>query len=108
MPVAQGHFGHQETIGIFRHAHVLHVRRHGIGREGANHLHRIVQQGDVVAGVDADTQVFTAVVLQDSQHVADGPVLVVLERHRHLVPLQDRDGPLDGGVRIGHELLPVL
>ena len=68
----------------------------------------IVEHRQVVAGIQADAEVFAAVALQQRDLLIDAPVLVVLDAERHLVALDDRQRRFDLLVESGDGALPVV
>ena len=51
--LAERHFGKQKAVLIFLHGHIFDMSREREWRQGIYQLKRILQQGDVVANVDA-------------------------------------------------------
>ena len=68
---------------------------HGVGRQAFDDVHRVVEERDVVAGVDAGAEILAAVLLEQRAHFFGGPVLVVLKTERHPILLEDGERPRD-------------
>ena len=90
MPSPSGTSDSRKPSSHLLHGHVLEVDVERPRRELLHRLDRIVEDGQVVAGIEADAEVFAAVLLQQRDLLIDAPVLVVLDAERHPVPLDDR------------------
>ena len=78
-PVPSGTSASRKPSSYSSTRHVLEVGRERPRRQRLDHLHRVFQQRDAVAGVEADADVVVAELLQDRDQLVGPPVLVVLD-----------------------------
>src|ERR1700733_7728137 len=86
--VAQKYFGKQEAVVGAFDRHVLQVCANGVGRELFDDGHGIVQQRNVVAEVETNTEILGAVLLHQRDQFVRRPVLVIFNAERNLVFIQ--------------------
>ncbi len=81
---------------------------HGVRRQLLDGFHGVVENGQVVAGVERHPEILAAVLLQQRDLLIDAPVLVVFDAERHPVLFHDRHRRGNLAVKAGDCLRPGL
>ena len=89
---AQRYLGKQKALLIFLR-HVLKVRGDRVRSQRLDDGMRILQQGEVVAGIEVHPHVFAGNPLENREHLVDAPIFMILQRQLHTVFLGNWLGP---------------
>src|SRR5258706_5971212 len=79
------HFRQQEPVRVGFHSHILDVRALRVWSERLYSIHRVVEQRDIVAEVQADTEILTRIGSEQTLQFFQSPVFVILNRKSDLL-----------------------